>query len=513
MSESSRSKVLVLGQLPVDPVPFVERGLTLEIVQLEGLCDRLFNDARGLILAEFPGKYRLASEFFAGPFRRSCELGLVTTIYSQVPADSHQIIRLRNMAYLAIDPKQPAPAFAWAEVGEKLPSIAEKFARHQAGPQLGEVKIEPLDPLFKLEPATEALLKRAFWDCDKIVVEQLPGGKTAKETLRIFASVAGPEHGPQPMPFFVKISTPGSIEAEKDHYRRRAEPFIPFYLRPSLNAGRCVTAFSSAALVCNFVESAVPLRTAWRSMQGAGTIFSLFEVTLRGLRGHTARAPKQPGVLKAFLKERVRAEQIRAEPLGLARIASAKELGLTQEPEALERILVARAETIQSRRGTYHGDLHFGNVMVRNRDAIVIDFGSMHDFGPITADPAFLEVSLVFGTDDKDDPSGFAGWKDFVDELFIKTLPLSPPIHDAEHFRFAWLRKAVRELRHIGSCCDIERDEALIVLAGCLLRYCRLSILEFASPELVKLSEDRRAYALVVAADICSKLNGADAKG
>jgi hypothetical protein len=314
------------------------------------------------------------------------------------------------------------------------------------------------------------------------------------------------------MPFFVKIGTPASIETEEEHYRQRAEPFIPFHLRPSLDTGRCVTAFASAALVCNFVESAVPLRTAWRNAQGAGTIFSLFEVTLRGLRGHTARADKQPGVLKAFLKERVRAHQIRTELHGLARIARAKELGLTREPEALEQMLVARAEKIESRRGAYHGDLHCGNVMVRNRDAIVIDFGSMHDFGPITADPAFLEVSLVFGTDDKDDPHAFWDWKDFVDELFIKKSALRPPVHDAEHFRFAWLRKAVREVRHIASCCEIEPDEALIVLAGCLLRYGRLSIVELPNPGFVELSEDRRAYALVVAERICSMLGGADAK-
>lgn len=512
MNESKRSKVLVLGTVPVDAVPFVERGLTLEAVQLEDLNDPLLNDSCGVILAEFPGRYRLVGGFFSGHFRRACELGLRTTVFSLTPTDSFQIVKCRDTACADINPKHLVPGVVWADIGEKLPTIAEKFARHDAGPQLGGVKIELLDPALKVDNATVVLLKRAFSDCDKIVVELLPGGKTAKETFRVFASTIGPEHGPQPMPFFVKIGTAAMIEDEKENYRRRAEPFIPFHLRPALNVTRCVTTMSSAALVCNFVESAVPLRIAWRNGQGAGTIFSLFEVTLRGLRGHAARAPKEPGVLATFLDKKIRAREIRTEPQGAARIARAKQLGMRREPEELNTMLMKRAESIEARWGTYHGDLHHGNVMVRNRDAIVIDFGSMKDFGPITADSAVLEVSMVFGADDRDDPKAFTGWKEFVDELFVNKSPLRPPVHDAEHFRFAWLRKAVRELRHVGSCCDIEPDEALIVLAGCLLRYGRLSALEFPKRNLVKLSEDRRAYALVVAEHICSTLSGGHAK-
>jgi len=509
MNESNRSKVLVLGAVPLDRAPFVERGLTLEVIQLEDLSDRLFNDSCGVILAEPPGKYRMVGGFFPGHFLRACELGLRTTVFSQTAADAAQIAQCCELAYAGIDPTHRVPGVVWVDVAEKLPPIAEKLARHEAGPQLGDVKLEVLDPELKLSGGTEVLLKRAFSDCDKIVVEQLPGGKTAKETFRVFASVVGPEHGPQPMPFFVKVGSAAMIEAEKENYRRRAEPFIPFHLRPALNVTRCVTTLSSAALVCNFVESAIPLRVAWRSGQGAGTIFSLFEVTLRGLRSHTARSPKQSGVLTAFLRERVRTAEILGDPNGAARIARAKELGLSQEPKALEAILLKAAEGIEARRGTYHGDLHHGNVMVRNRDAIVIDFGSMQDFGPITADSAILEVSLVFGTDERDDPSAFSDWCDFVRDLFVNKSPLRPPIHDAEHFRLAWLRKAVREVRHVGACCDIEPAEALIVLAGCLLRFVRLSPLEFKGrPDLEKLSEDRRAYALVVAEQICSTLSG-----
>lgn len=509
MNEAGRTLILVLGSRPCDATEFINRSLTIKSVTPEELDDGLLNKARGVIVSEFPGKLRVASEFFSGTFRRACELGLLTLSHSTADWDREYFVTLRDKACRTLDPTDTERFVSLAQTGDSLHNIAERLARHRPGPGVGGVIIETLDRRLKLDAATECLLQRAFWDCDKIVVEQLAGGKTAKDTFRVFASLGGAVHGPQPMPFFVKVGSDATIRKERNHYRLFAEPFIPFHLRPSLNEERCVTGLATSALVCNFVESALSLRIAWRHRQGAGTIFSLFEVTLRGLRSHTARTEKQLGVLEAFLNKRVRAAEIRTEPHGLARIKRAKELGLKQEPEAIQGLLLARAKSIETRRGTFHGDLHCGNVMVRNRDAIVIDFGSMDEFGPLTADPAVLEVSLVFGTDDDDDPDGFEEWKSFVDEVFLNSSPLSPPIPDAEHMRFAWLRRAVRELRHVGACCGITPDEATIVLSGCLLRYARLSVLEFRDPKLVRLSEDRRAYAMVIAEALTAELSRA----
>ncbi len=477
MNAAGRTLVLALGSRACDPIEFVNRSLTIRPTLPEELAnDGLLNQARGVVVAEFPGKLGVTAEYFSRAFRRTCEFGLLTLSHSPTQRDKDYFITMRDAACQGVCLHDTARLVSFAQAKETWHGIAEQLARHAPGPGVGEVVIETLDRRLKLDFSSECLLKRAFWDCDKIIVEQLTGGKTAKETFRVFASLRGPAHGPQPMPFFVKIGTEAAIRKEKTYYQLFAEQFIPFHLRPSLNEGRCVTGLINSALVCDFVENALPLRTAWRSGQGASTLFSLFEVTLRGLRSHTARSPKQPGLLESFLNKRVRGGEIRTVPHGLARISRAKALGLKKEPEQIIELLLTRAKTIETRRGTVHGDLHFGNVMVRNRDAIVIDFGSMDEFGPITADPAVLEVSMVFGTDGDDDPKGFREWKSFVDEIFIGSSALSPPIPDAEHIRFAWLRRAVRELRHIGSCCSIEPDEALIVLSGCLLRYARLSI-------------------------------------
>jgi hypothetical protein len=142
--------------------------------------------------------------------------------------------------------------------------------------------------------------------------------------------------------------------------------------------------------------------------------------------------------------------------------------------------------------------------MVRNRDAIVIDFGSMNYFGPLSADPSLLEVSLVFGTDDYDDPNSYIIWRRFVDYIFAD--PLIPPLPRGDYHQFGWLHKAIRELRHVVSCCGVEREEAMLILGGYLLRFGRLAPRELKSKKLMELAEKRSVYALVVADQISKKL-------
>jgi hypothetical protein len=162
----------------------------------------------------------------------------------------------------------------------------------------------------------------------------------------------------------------------------------------------------------------------------------------------------------------------------------------------LQRLVRRRSDELVALEGPIHGDLHAGNVMVRSRDAIVIDFGSMGS-GPLSVDPAILEVSLVFGTDNRDKPELFDAWKSFVDDIYRE--PTQPPPLTGVHYNYEWLAKGIRELRHLMACCGMTHDEALVVLCACLLRFCRLCPSDLHTEELVALSERRRAYALVVA--------------
>ena len=520
MNRSNRSNVLVVGELLLEKgrvseqaaAPFIERYLTPVPIKLEQLSDAsLHNDARGILLAYPHGKYREIESYFSDHFSKICRRGLMTAVLVTTVKDIDQLALTMEVAYkqLKIDLKTSKLDLAefhkrWVFRGETNSAIAETIARFEAGPKLGTAKIEFEDEGQPLDFETITFLKRAFQDCTSLRVERQSGGKAAKDTLQVFAKLDGPEFGPQPMPFFVKIGEPRDIEDEKENYRDRAEPFIPFYLRPALNQLRSVSGLTASALVCNYVDHAVPLRDALRDDHGTGTIFSLFEVTLRGLRMHTLNTREGDGFIEQFIDDNVKTEKL--EQQWRSRIEIARDFGLKNSPTQLKKILRTYAGRLKTRQGIYHRDLHAGNVMVRNRDAIVIDFGTMRDFGPLSADPAVLEVGLAFGTDCRDKPKLFKTWRSFIDDIFLNNHPLSPPLQTGAHFPFAWLEKAIRELRHVVSCCGVKSEEGLIVLCACLLRFASHSPRVFPKkPELDKLSEERRAYAVVVAERIFDK--------
>ncbi len=199
------------------------------------------------------------------------------------------------------------------------------------------------------------------------------------------------------------------------------------------------------ALVGDFVDDAVPLREALRSGNGIGALFSLFETSLRGFRLQPFADKAQPmtDVLKTFAEGLIRAGEVLSET-----VERAKQFGLKSEVTDLQRMVCEAAAKVPCIEGPCHGDLHPGNVMVRGGDAILIDFSSACK-GPLTADPACLEVSLLFGTDEYDKPDSFSGWQGFIDEIYGTS---NTNLHPSSLFvvqpgPFAWLRRSLRELR------------------------------------------------------------------
>ena len=509
MKHSDRPQVLILGDRQIDFEPFIQRGLTPKCINIEDLNDStLTNNSRGVLLAPPPGKYGLTYLYFEERFHDICKAGMLTAIYAtekivQVSEIRNQTLENLGLGADILDPEERKKCFEtlpWVSIKDKVWVLAEELARHNPGPPRGSPIIDQPGIVEPIDSDSENLLKRAFHDAERITIRRLSGGRTAKEAFCVFTNLL--RTGPQPMPFFVKIDSASKIEKETWNYRELAEPYIPFHLRPSLNSARCVSSLKTSALVCNFVENAVSLREALRSGQGYGTIFSLFETTLRGLRSHTSSTETKAGVLEAFLDTKVRAREIEINQP--QRIEFLRTFNQNRTPQEIEQLLKMHASKINTREGHYHGDLHYSNIMVRNRDAIVIDYGTMGPFGPLYADPAILEVSLVFGTDNDDDPNSFDSWRDFVDYIF--TDPINPPLPDSRFPQFVWLHKAIRELRHVVACCGVEKNEALIILAGCLMRYGRNSPLKLANSGLDSLAEKRRSYGLVVAYQICERL-------
>ena len=376
------------------------------------------------------------------------------------------------------------------EFRDNLADVAESIARadNEIGPSCGNVELPPSLP--DVSATTRLLLTRAFHDCTTIQVKPIGGGFAAECTLQVHAWLAASQVGPRPMPFFVKAGNPSEIAKERYNYEQVAGHYIPFNLRPNLIPDRCVVGSDRALIVGNFVEDAIPLREALQSGQASTAIFSLFENTLRGFRMQPFTEHNAPSWdLAPFVNDRSWAKNIRSDVVDLA-----VSYDLHRNASEIQEGLVEVAKSLKCRMGPYHGDLHAGNVMVRHRDSIVIDFGSIN-FGPLTADPAALEASLVFG----DLPPGedFESWRHFVDHLYGSLSSLSPPVPEAIPTRFSWLYRSVRELRHILVGFEGIEKEAKTVLAAYLIRFSRLLQTPLSLPP--TFSEKRHAYALVIA--------------
>jgi tRNA A-37 threonylcarbamoyl transferase component Bud32 len=100
--------------------------------------------------------------------------------------------------------------------------------------------------------------------------------------------------------------------------------------------------------------------------------------------------------------------------------------------DELEAMLMA-LPAIRYRYGTTHGDLHGNNVRIAGADAILIDFASV-DYGPLTVDPAALDVSLMMDT-------GLAvgeNWIGLADEVYKLKALRAPAVTESNHL--LWLR-------------------------------------------------------------------------
>lgn len=186
-------------------------------------------------------------------------------------------------------------------------------------------------------------------------------------------------------------------------------------------------------------------------------------------------------------------------------ISKAKELGLQSDVYlAYENLIAACPPFCEV--GPIHGDLNTRNVMVHGNDAVLIDFYSVKTPYPMTADPAALDISLSFEFEEKEDTPSFHEWQKFIDEAYAPEQILKPLGHSSDSSdKFHWLRRSLRELRHILIGCDCREQEIQVMIACYLMRIARLS--PAAGKDVKeKFIFDCRAYALVVAEKIADHL-------
>jgi hypothetical protein len=476
-----RSYVLNVGSLEIDHRAFAERGFQLIHIPLTKVSSAA-NRARAIIIAEPPGRIGLIRERLERLKATANAYGLSFGIL----VNATEVERVQKVL-VEVGVRGRSRVRPVTELGH----MAE-FARRDPGPPVGDVRIFPK---HAIKPEVKHLLKRSFHDCDRIFLESLSGGRAALNVFSVHAWLRKSVVGPRPLPFFIKIATTRDISEERANYRDYADLFIPFHLRPNVVPERCVRGESLSSIVGNFVDESRPLREVLRTGQTPGIIFSLFENTLKGFRAQPSADSFEitEGNLSDFVKARADAPSVAADVIALAR-----SMGLEKSPVEIEATLIEKTKNVKRPFRAYHGDLHPGNVMARGRDAIVIDFSAVRQ-GPITADPATLEVGLVFGTDDRDRPKDFEEWKALVDEIYSGVPIHKPPLPEQNPGSFSWLRRAVREIRHVLLGCDCEQCEAEAVLATLLLRFARLDVEISGTGLRNTLAVRKHAYALVVA--------------
>ena len=495
MEFPDRQTVIVIGDFKLDRRPFTERNSSIYPCSLAD-APAYFNHAKAVVVACSPNGLGLLRECCAKIFPIAEDHGLALATIVQSDEEFLQAE--------AIQREYKEIAGSKVFVLSALANAAEYIVRHRVGPSPADLKIEPPtiklgEEIITLDEHEILLLRRAFYDCDRIHLEPLGGGKMSMKVFRVQAWMKQSEVGPLPLPFFVKFATPLEVAVEKGNYRQFAEHYIPFNLRPNIDRRRCVKTRSKAALVGNFVDDAVPLRDALQIAYGIGSIFSLFETTLKGFRLQPFAAGKkaEKGQLESYIKARIKIDELLAKP---EVIANAKKHGLLMSPVELHDRICAAAHPLASIFGPNHNDLHSGNVMVRGGDAILIDFGST-SHGPLTADPATLEASLMCGTDSSEKEGDFLEWKQFIDEIYgPHLLTLHPPaLFETRPGKYLWLRRSLRELRHVLFACAATSQEARVVLAALMMRYARLDIESLSTPAAKLLAFDRHCYALVIA--------------
>jgi hypothetical protein len=503
MKPEDRTTILVAGgrDLAEHTGLFNLKGLRLEPLDLENLTEasapERFASAKAVMVAEAPGKFGTLSDVFSRVAPWAVAEGVAIVCFPNVQADLRRAEKMVADSQV-LKARENGPR--WVYLDEDIQKLAEMLGRHKPGPGTGSAEIIPFGDNFELPDSHQHLMRRAFWDASDIRLQKLPGGASSSGAYCVYASLRTAYGQHEPTPFVFKVDQPYKVSEECNNYRDFVQPFVPFHLRPGLIETRSIETPKLAALTCNFVEGAMPLESALSNGHGPGAIFSLFETTLRRFRHQAHSTNQRPSVVSDYIRECVKIEQLCEDKAKLPRIELARQYKFKGEPGELQEAIARAANGIESLCVVIHGDLHMGNVMVRHKDSIVIDFGSMRHKGPLTADPAGLEASIAFGTRKDESPNDQKEWFTFIDEIYQN--PLELPIPTADHFPFAWVNRAIREVRHIVRCCRVTDKEALLVLAASLLRYARFSKPSFTDLRLLEISEERKAYALVKAQQV-----------
>jgi hypothetical protein len=193
-----------------------QRQLELEEATRSG--DRDWGPVRAVVITPGPGDIALVQENAASLIVPAIQHGAKVVI----------VARLEDVDALTAWKKRSVHGQRVQILARTLEAfkIAESIARHDPGP--------PFSPTVELQGAQslsaedEILVRRSFYDCERLTLEELPQGNTA-DVYRGYALVKGSVVGPRPLPFFLKFGRRHKIISERRHYVECVDNYIPFF--------------------------------------------------------------------------------------------------------------------------------------------------------------------------------------------------------------------------------------------------------------------------------------------
>lgn len=316
----------------------------------------------------------------------------------------------------------------------------------------GPNRNDELDISGKIDPKHIALMRRAFSDFQGVQVRRLKGGASGAAVYCVT-----PVDQPR-TPFLAKVDETGRIAGESDRYDKWIRKSVSFNNRPNLSRSRTVYSPTSSLLVEDFLDRCLPLSAVLPSSNPAVLIASVFEGAMRNWRRDWEVKRLKLAGYPYFEKILTRRDAV-----FLAAGQYAK--NTLKSPYNGDELLHACTELneMECTWTRIHGDLHAENLYVTasSSDVVLIDFYKS-DTGPAVADPACLEVDLVFKR---------AKNISKALKLGLYKLPLRlPPIHADVGQDSIWLLDAVRAIRMIAIS-EPDRDAYIFAIACYLIRF------------------------------------------
>ena len=264
--------------------------------------------------------------------------------------------------------------------------LANEALQHAPGP-VANPNLTFQGDIKDLTPQRKLLLQRAFSDSSTLKLTPIKAGFSGASTFIVHATVNASPPLPEPMPFFVKLGDSAKLLDELTRFRRHAEHYITWNLRPNFLVERSIYGVSEGVLVGTFVEGSKSLAECAQAGSGEKYIAALFDETLAGW-GKRADSHKGSNSVVAALAAYDRHASIPSHRVKQAELLFGGEV---RPPTNLWRgLLSAPRQSWQE--CVMHGDMHGDNVRVRKDDAIVIDFAQA-DKGPACADAASPHIS------------------------------------------------------------------------------------------------------------------------